>query len=199
MLADYEAGMTVHDNRAFLRAWLAAPLRVASIVPSGPALSRLITSEISPASGHVVELGAGTGVFTRALLQRGVDETDLTLVEFDWDLAARLRQKFPQARVLRMDAAALGQAGLLTLSPVGAVVSGLPLLSMPDVKVKAILSGGFDLLGEGGAFYQFTYGPICPVRKPVLEALGLKAARIGGVLKNLPPAAVYRISRAALT
>ena len=92
--------MTIHDTGAFLRAWLAAPLRVASVVPSGPALSRLITSEVLPDAGHIVELGAGTGVFTRALLDRGIDESDLTLVEFDMDLAMLLRRKFPRARVL---------------------------------------------------------------------------------------------------
>ena len=106
--------MTIHDTGAFLRAWLAAPLRVASVAPSGPALSRLITSEVLPGSGHIVELGAGTGVFTRALLDRGIDESDLTLVEFDMDLAMLLRRKFPLARVLRMDAAGLGAAGLLS-------------------------------------------------------------------------------------
>ena len=195
MLDRYAGGMTIHDTGAFLRAWLAAPLRVASVMPSGPALSRLITSEVLPDAGHVVELGAGTGVFTRALLDRGIDESDLTLVEFDMDLVMLLRRKFPRARVLRMDAAGLGAAGLVTLSPVAAVISGLPLLGMPNDKVRAIISGAFGLLRAGGAFYQFTYGLQCPVRRAVLEPLGLQANRIGRALANLPPAAVYRIER----
>ena len=117
-------------------------------------------------------------------------------MEFDADLVAALRKKFPRARVLRMDAAALGDAGLLTLSPVRAVISGLPVLIMPDSKVKAIISAAFGLLGDGGTLYQFTYGPVCPVRKPIRDALGLKATHMGRVLKNLPPASVYRIQRA---
>lgn len=189
--------MTIHDRTTFLRAWLAAPLRVASVTPSSLALSRLMTSGISPGNGHVVELGVGTGVFTQALLARGVGESDLTLVEFDADLAALLRRRYPRARVLRMDAAALGQAGLLTLTPVQAVVSGLPLLAMPSDKVASILAGAFALLGKGGAFYQFTYGPNCPVAKTTLASLGLTASKIGRVLANLPPAAVYRIERRA--
>ena len=189
------AVMTIHDRTAFLRAWLAAPLRVASIAPSSPALARLITSEIVPGSGHVVELGAGTGVFTRALLARGVDEADLTLVELDMDLVALLRRRFPRARVLRMDAADLADAGLLCLSPVVAVISGLPLLGMADVKVAATLSGAFGLMGKEGAFYQFTYGPRCPVRGTVQQGLGLRHFRVGRALANLPPATVYRIAR----
>jgi phospholipid N-methyltransferase len=47
----------------------------------------------------------------------------------------------------------------------------------------------------GGAFYQFTYGPRCPVQKTILESLGLTAKRIGGTVRNIPPAGVYRISR----
>ena len=108
-----------------------------------------------------------------------------------------LRRKFPQARVLRMDASGLGSAGILTLSPVSAVISGLPLLGMPNDKVAAILSGAFGLLRQGGAFYQFTYGPKCPVSRVVLDPLGLQAVRIGRALANLPPAAVYRIERKA--
>jgi phospholipid N-methyltransferase len=68
------------DVLFFLRAWTCHPLRVAAIAPSGTALAELITREIAPTCGAVLELGPGTGVFTRALLARGVREEDLTLV-----------------------------------------------------------------------------------------------------------------------
>ncbi|TIT80529.1 MAG: phospholipid methyltransferase, partial [Mesorhizobium sp.] len=50
-------------------------------------------------------------------------------------------------------------------------------------------------LKPGGAFYQFTYGPRCPVARPILEGLGLSATHIGRTMLNVPPAAVYRIVR----
>jgi phosphatidylethanolamine/phosphatidyl-N-methylethanolamine N-methyltransferase len=75
------------------------------------------------------------------------------------------------------------------------VVSGLPLLSMPPKTVTAILAGSFAHLRDDGCFYQFTYGPRCPVRGKVLEGLRLEATRMGRTLRNIPPAAVYRISR----
>jgi phospholipid N-methyltransferase len=80
---------------------------------------------------------------------------------------------------------------------VGAVISGLPLLSMSPKQIMAILSGAFRCLRPGGSFYQFTYMPRCPISRRLLERLGLEATRIGGTLKNVPPAAVYRISRRA--
>lgn len=72
-------------------------------------------------------------------------------------------------------------------------MSGLPLLSMPEQQVEAILRAAFAKLSPTGAFYQFTYGPRCPVSSAVLDRLGLKAERVGGTFANLPPATVYRI------
>ena len=96
------------DALAFFLAWMSAPLRVASVTPSSDALADLITSEISASSGPVLEFGPGTGVFTRALLRRQVAESELTLIEVGADFAKLLRQRFSNARVLEIDAAAIG-------------------------------------------------------------------------------------------
>ncbi|HEX7792279.1 MAG TPA: phospholipid methyltransferase [Afipia sp.] len=183
------------DLFRFFWSWTSDPLRVAAIAPSGESLARVMTREIGPSDGPVLELGAGTGVFTRALLAQGVREVDLTLVEYGSDFMRMLQIRFPQARVLWMDASQLGQHELFPESNVGAVVSGLPLLSMTPRKVMSILSGAFATMRPTGAFYQFTYGPRCPVPRPILDRLGLKATRVGGTVRNLPPAAVYRITR----
>ncbi|TGP21617.1 MULTISPECIES: methyltransferase domain-containing protein [unclassified Mesorhizobium] len=183
------------DFWMFFRSWMTAPLRVAAIAPSGNALARIITQDITPGIGQVIELGPGTGVFTAKLLERGVRPEDLTLVEYGANFATHLKSRFPRVRVLRMDASEVGEIELPSGTPVGAVISGLPLLSMPDQKVIAILDGAFAHLKPDGAFYQFTYGPRCPVARPILEGLGLQATHIGRTMLNVPPAAVYRISR----
>ncbi|MDR6670887.1 methyltransferase domain-containing protein [Rhizobium sp. 1399] len=183
------------DAFLFFRAWLSAPLRVASVTPSGRALSSLMTTEISADTGTVIELGPGTGVFTEALLNRGVAEENLVLVEYGAEFANQLSDRFPTAKTVQMDATQLRKLPLHAFAPVGAVVSGLPLLSMPLRKVHAILEGAFSHLRPGGAFYQFTYGPKCPIARPLLDRLGLKATYVGCTLANIPPAAVYRISR----
>lgn len=194
----HEPGLrsTLRDTTAFLRAWLATPLRVAAFMPSGMALARLITREISPAHAPVIELGAGTGAFTRALLARGVPEEALVLVEADAGFARLLRARFPRARVLQLDAMQLRHVELADGVRAGGVVSGLPLLSMSRRRIAVVLAGAFAHLSERGAFYQFTYGPRCPAPLPVLERLGLTATCIGRTLANLPPASVYRIERA---
>ena len=106
-----------------------------------------------------------------------------------------LQMRFPGARVLWMDAGRLTTERLYDGAPVGAVVSGLPLLNMSRRKVISILSGAFSYVRPGGAFYQFTYGMSCPVPRPVLDRLGLRAKLVDRALLNVPPAAVYRLTR----
>lgn len=187
--------MPASDALPFFRAWISNPLRVAAVAPSGNAVAALMSAGISRASGQILELGPGTGPFTKALLARGVPEQNITLVEYDATFAQLLAGRFPLARVLCMDAAELAGAGLYTGAPVGAVISGLGILTMPPDKACAILAGAFACLAPSGAFHQITYGPRCPVPPEILDCLGLEAVRTGWTLRNLPPASVYRITR----
>jgi len=179
----------------FFRAWLSNPRLVGAILPSSAALGKAITAEITVVSAPVIELGPGTGVFTRAMLGRGVPEHKMALCELEPNFAQRLRLRFPAAQVVCADAARLRAVELFGGERAGAVLSGLPLLNMPADKVAEIVDGAFRHLRPGAAFYQFTYGRHCPVPRVILEQLGLKAVRTRRVIANLPPASVYRISR----
>lgn len=189
--------MPLNDTMHLLRAWMRDPRSVGALAPSGPALARLMTAHVDHAHGPVIELGPGTGVFTRALLERGLPGHRLVLVETDAVLAAALAQRYPHARVLRMDAARLGRSSsLFGDERASAVISGLPLLSIPPDKVAAIVEGVFERQLQGdGALYQFTYGLRCPVPRGLRQRLGLQAERVGGAWLNLPPAWVWRIRR----
>lgn len=183
------------DVLRFFRAWLADPLSIGAIVPSSRSLAAAMISEITPDTAPVMELGPGTGVFTRALLECGIPEDRLILVERHPEMARMLRAKFPRAQVIESDAAHTDRLGLDEIGPVGAVISGLPLLSMPARKVIAIVDRAFSHIRPTGSFYQFTYGYRCPIPRLILDRLDLRAVKIGGTLANLPPAAVYRINR----
>jgi phospholipid N-methyltransferase len=185
----------VHDAVQFLRRWLADPRHIGAIAPSGDALAALITRRIDGRSGRIAEFGVGTGVFTRALLKRGVREGHLVLVERDEAFAERLRERFPRAHVLAMDAERFGDWARAERFAAGAIVSGLPLRNFALDCQRHILASAFASLCGDGALYQFTYGLACPVPAMLLEHLELEAARIGHVLRNLPPATVYRIQR----
>lgn len=183
------------DVLPFFRAWAAHPLRVASVVPSGKALSQLITSEVNAVFGPVLELGPGTGVFTQALVERGIPNSGLILVEYTPQFAQVLRRRYPGAVVLCMDAAALRHVPWRHDQQAGSVISGLPLLSMPPGKVLAILRGALSRLRADGSFYQFTYGLRCPIHEQVLDRVGLVSQSVGWVFNNFPPAQVFRLTR----
>jgi phosphatidylethanolamine/phosphatidyl-N-methylethanolamine N-methyltransferase len=180
----------------FLSRWLKAPQLIGAVAPSSRGLARAMAREIDPfGAGIIVELGGGTGSITRALLERGVTPARLVVIECDRTLAALLRRRFPGVKVVRGDAAEL--AALLrplAIDRVDAVVSSLPLLSMPKLLKRRIIAESFALLGEDGTFVQFTYGVASPLAAPEFGLVGEVAQRIW---RNFPPAAVWRFRRLA--
>ena len=183
---------TKGDLRLFLGQMLRRPRHVVALAPSSRGLARSMASMLSPETGRVAELGPGTGSLTRAILARGVARENLTLFELNPAFCTRLAALFPGVRIENRPAQEMGAAGL---SGLGAVISGLPLLSMPDPIQRAILAASFTALRPGGVFVQFTYGPVPPVAQAIREELGLTWRKLPRVWANLPPATVYIFSQ----
>lgn len=195
-----DAAIDMSSARTFLRQWLRNPLRMASITPSGRQLARQMVAQLPPGASRVVEIGAGTGVFTRALLAAGLAPAQLLVIEINPDLAAFLHDRFPAVTVACADARHLdvlaGEQGLTTAdAKLDAVVSGLGMLSMSGALRSEILGAAFRALADDGRFIQFTYGPVSPVRRQEREALGLRVRRAAFAPLNLPPATVYVYAR----
>ncbi len=184
----------------FFRQWLKNPIGIAALSPSSRRLAREMVAQLAPESRKVIELGGGTGVFTDALLERGVVPAELLVVELNEALHSLLQQRFPGVHVCRGDARELEsiarECGFADGAPIDAVLSGLGLLSMSRSTQREILRAAFALLSPNGRFIQFTYGPASPVSREVLEELGLTARRGGVAWRNVPPAAVYVFTRA---
>ncbi len=186
----------------FLKRWLRRPFAVGAVVPSGrllaEAMARTTFAEMKDREGHVVELGAGTGEVTKALLAAGIAADRLALVERDPELASFLRRHFAGPRIVEGDAARLpkilAEQGIRSVS---AVVSSLPLLSLPADVVRGIVEGVFDALPRGGALVQFTYGPAQPVPRTLSQALRLVGTHGPRIWRNMPPAVVWTFRRPA--
>jgi len=172
----------------FFRQLLRNPKRISAIAPSSKGLARQMVSEITPETGRVVEIGAGTGAITRQILAAGVAPQDLSIVEMNPKFCSALKIKFPECNVLEMDAQELGS---LPVENVGMVISGLPLLSIPEPVQHNILKGAFELMRPGGKYVQFTYGPKPPVAPDVRTTLDLKWRTLKKIWLNLPPAMPY--------
>lgn len=179
----------------FWRNFINDPKRVSAVLPSGQALASLITQEITPHHAPVIELGPGTGVFTQNLIDRGIPEDQLVLVECGGTFVVQLEKRFPKATVLNQDARKLNTVHT-GKARAGAIISGLPLLSMSKHAKFQIIQSAFGHLREDGVMYQFTYGVRSPVPPAILERLNLVIKNVGFTKANLPPASVYRISRA---
>lgn len=185
-----EARTKFGDEARFIRSWIDDPLRTGSVTPSSPALARRMASFVDPSvPGPVIEIGPGTGPVTEALIERGVSEDRLILVEYSPEFCKLLRARFPRATVVEGDAYALPTtlSGHLDGKAI-ALVSSLPLFTRPPATRAALAKDAFTLLVEGAPFIQFTYSVISPVPR---KGSGLKAFVSEWVLRNIPPARVW--------
>lgn len=180
------------DLALFRRRLLKNPRQVSAIAPSSRTLARAMTLGLGPKSGAVVEFGPGTGRFTEAILARGVPPQNLTLFELDEEFVDHLRRKFPGVTVHQLPAQ---DASRLVAPGVATVISGLPLLSMPEEVRQGIVSAAFAILAPRGHYVQFTYGSKPPLPPETITSLGLRVNRGHKVWANLPPATVYRFRR----
>jgi phospholipid N-methyltransferase len=184
---------TSDDTGSFIRGWVRDPRATGALLPSGRALARLMASDVGVAD-RVVELGAGTGTVTDAILRRGVRAQHLTLIERNAEFTAILERRFPQCRVVRADALSFAEQmeGVATFD---CVVSGLPLLLFSTDDKARLLEQVLSILRPRGRLLQFTYAGFCPIGRDLRRRFGLRAALIGVAARNLPPAFVYRLER----
>lgn len=190
-----EARTKLGDEARFIKSWIDNPGRTGSVTPSSPFLARKMASFVDPSRpGPVIEIGPGTGPVTEALIERGVAEDRLILVEWSPEFCALLRRRFPRATVIEGDAYALSTtlAGVLSQKAI-AVVSSLPLFNRPPAMRTALAKDAFTLLAEGAPLIQFTYSMTSPVPR---RDSGLKAHASDWVLRNIPPARVWVYRRA---
>ena len=168
-----------------------------AIGPSGQPLARAMADAVGEV-GHgkvILELGPGTGVFTRELVRR-FPTARVVAVELNPVFAAHLAATVPAAAVVSGCATRLpAHLAALGLGPadVAAVVSGLPLLSLPGDLPRRVLSSIAGALRPGRRYVQFTYSQRAWRR---FDATGFRPDAPRRVWRNFPPAVVLPFTRA---
>ena len=182
--------LRLDDEVRFLRSWIEKPLHMGAVMPSGRVLARTMAQYVNvDSSGPVVELGPGTGAITNALIERGIDQKRLVLVEYNPGFCALLRDRYPHAKVVQGDAYKLRDSLLKVLDvPASAVVSGLPLVTKPMLTRLKLIRDAFTALAPGAPFVQFTYSVAPPIPKS-LPGVSTEASE--RIWMNLPPARVW--------
>jgi len=187
-----EAQIRRAESKLFFRRWLRNPRQLGTLAPISVKLSRLAARE---AVSHykpgtpVVEIGAGTGRLTRALLACGIQAKDLTVVELDQEMCDFLRESIPDIQVIKGDALCLKEL----LPPeickkVGVVVSAIPFMYLKESLRKSLVQAAFSILRPQAKIVHVTYSP----RSPLSFWKGVKQSRIVAAWFNLPPGFVWR-------
>ena len=192
---DATADRPVANPWMFFRRWLANPLQMGSVVPSSAALCRRIVRTTRCAPDEIVlELGAGTGVISRALLASGLPPERLFVVEIVPDMAAHLRRVLPGVNVIEGDARQLS-----SLLPdkwhgrVGTVVCGIPLVLLPIAEQRRFIDA-IEAVAPGRGFLHYSY---CATSPLPWRKHRLAARREAWTPLNFPPASVWRYAPAA--
>jgi len=183
----------------FFREFTRNPKRIGSVLPSGNQLARRMVSAADIRSGHVVvEIGAGTGPFTRAIRAAHPSDIDLLLVEPASELAAVLRRDFPGVTVDERYAQDLPAIVREWGKPhVDRVVSGLPWTMWPEEVIAKGLDAVVEVLAPGGRMVTFSYvhaQALLPGAKRfrrLLQARFSKVDRTEVQWLNFPPALVF--------
>jgi phosphatidylethanolamine/phosphatidyl-N-methylethanolamine N-methyltransferase len=168
-----------------------------AIAPSGRGLSKAMARMVGTLEpgAVIIELGPGTGAFSRELTRQYPDHP-VVAVEFNQVFARNLRRELPAIQVVEGCASQLpAHLERLGIEPsrVGAVVSGLPLLSLPKDLAASIIDAIAAILPEGRAYVQFTYSERA-WRNFDLSRFNREKTR--KVWLNLPPAVVMPFTRA---
>jgi phosphatidylethanolamine/phosphatidyl-N-methylethanolamine N-methyltransferase len=183
-------GQDIANASLFFRRWLANPLQMGSIVPSSPALcKRIVAHTHAEPDQIVVELGAGTGVISRALIDAGLKPERLFVVEIVPDMAKHLRKALPGAQVIEGDARRLPH-----LIPqefhgrIGTVVVGIPLVLLPLAEQRRFIDA-IEAVAPGIGFILYSY---CITSPLPWKKHGLQPKREAWTPLNFPPASVWR-------
>ena len=181
-------------TKLFLLRFLRNPRQLGAVAPSSRQLGALLAKhaafdDVSP----IVELGGGSGSLTRSLIKAGIDPARIYVIELDPSLANYLKEAMPLVNVIQGDAAHLEQIlPSHILGKVHRIVSGLPMINIPQPIRGQILESCFQIMAPGGAYLQYTYSPRSSINA---KAYQLNKKRLGTIFLNLPPATVWQYTK----
>lgn len=189
-----------------------------AILPSGAFLARTMTRSVRRAAGprRILEVGPGTGAFTKHLLKSLSPGDELHIVEINRTFAAHIEQKLLRSfRAEHPDVRVMLHCMPIEEAPLEGtfhhVVCGLPFNNFPASLTRRIFRKMMSLLAEGGKLTFFEYAGVRVMKAPIVGRGGRRKLRRheammkvldrrhGGrkdfVLANVPPAFAHQLTR----
>ncbi|HCB35305.1 MAG: hypothetical protein A2W52_04790 [Candidatus Taylorbacteria bacterium RIFCSPHIGHO2_02_49_25] len=178
-------------NLQFALNFLRRPAQNASLVPSSTSASKAMLDGIDFSAIHsIVELGPGTGVFTREILRRCAADTKVLLIEIENVYAAFLKRQFGGRVIVEHSSAHLLDVLIEKhgLEKIDLIVSGLP-VALPQEIRGSFLQSIRAHTERGTQFRFFTYNP--PLMRRMYRGFSIR--KLSVVYRNFPPLWVYGI------
>lgn len=186
----------MNENIQFLQAFLKNPLAVGAVTPSSPELALKMIEGIFPDENNIVlELGVGTGSFTKVLVDVIQDEKSYLGLEISRDFIKALRVEFPKMKFIGGNAVkcvALHEKS--KFGKVSYIISGIPFVTLPNEVGDEILKEISKFMDKGNCVFrtfQYAHGYYFPsaikLRQFMNSRYG-KAEKSPMIVKNVPPA-----------
>jgi phosphatidylethanolamine/phosphatidyl-N-methylethanolamine N-methyltransferase len=189
----------VYEYAKFFKVFLRAPALTSSIMPSSPWLAEKMVEGVQLAQAKVViEIGPGTGAFTRAIQKQISPSAFFMAVEIDSHFASHLKEQFPQVHIINDSAEHLDtQLQALGYPSADCVLSGLPWAGFKEEDQRRVLGAVHRALRPGGLMTTYAYNHTAWLPggrrfRKLLQSTFSEVTTTRTELRNFPPAFVYR-------
>ena len=181
------------NRLSFFYKFIQSPGSIGSITPSSSFLSKKIMENLSWDSiDSIVELGAGTGVFTKHIYTRKKPSCKAIIIEKDIQLLKMLMKSYPDFYFDCEAVRLYSTLQQLEIKEVDCIVSGLPFAMFSSNLRNNILQVVDKSLKSGGIFIAFQYS----LQMKTMFEHFFDKVNISLVPLNLPPAFVYFCQKA---
>ncbi len=181
----------MRDRLLFVQEFLRHPRQVASVVPSSRVvLKRIVEGAQIGQTRTIVELGAGMGGTTRALLSAMRPDARLLSIEINPRFHQHLRRMDDPRLIAHLGTAVQLKATLRDygLDPPDAVVSGIPFSAMDQDSACEIMEAIASQLSVGGRFLAYQVS----TRVEQLARPFFPSPHVEVVYLNVPPLRIFR-------
>ena len=183
----------MREKVRFFRSFLANPRAVGAILPTSRRTVRdMLDMADFERARTVVELGAGTGVYTEEVIARLRPDARFLAFEVDPDLIATLSGRIEDPRLQVINDSAENVGDYLDGAKVDVVVSGLPFTSLPPPVKRNVFGAMRSVLAPDGVMVAIQYSTMA--QRDLESHFASVRRRVSPV--NVPPAFLFRCSAA---
>lgn len=176
----------------FLSKFMRNPQKIGSLTPSSAFLTRKLLLKLPwDRIDSLVELGAGTGVFTEFIAAHKEKKCQVFVVEQDDTMREVLQCEYPKFHFGNKAEQLNEMLDHSNIGKVDCIVSGLPFATFSEELRKEILRQITKSLRAGGVFVAFQYS----LQMHKLLKSHFKEVKVSFELLNMPPAFVYRCKK----